>query len=151
MSVYTPPSTYNLFRYGKRVDKEAATLPQTAAAAIFNITGGRVAITKIVGEVTTVMQGAANNIKLTANPTVGGSVDICAVVDGDAKAEGTLVGITGEPTDAMIINASIPGQISDVVLKTGTLDLDCSASRTGAIKWSIWYTPLDDGAEVTAA
>ena len=151
MSVYTPPETYNLLRYGKRVDKEAATLPQTAAAAIFNITGGRVAITKIVGEVTTVMAAAANNIKLVANPTVGGSCDICALVDGNAKAEGMLVGITGEPADAMVIDASIPGQISDVVLKTGTLDLDCSASRTGAIKWTIWYTPLDDGAKIVAA
>ena len=151
MSVYTPPETYNLLRYGKRVDKEAATLPQSTASAIFNITGGRVAITKILGEVTTEMEAAANNIKLTANPTVGGSADICAVVDGDGKAEGTLVGITGEPTDAMIIDASIPGQISDVVLKTGTLDLSCSASRTGAIKWTIWYTSLDDGAEIVAA
>jgi hypothetical protein len=151
MSVYTNPETYNLLRFGKRVDRVAANLPQTAAAAIFNITGGRVAITKIVGEVTTIMEAAANNIKLTANPTVGGSVDICAVVEGNGKVVGSLVGITGEPSDAMIINASIPGQISDVVLKTGTLDLVCSASRTGAIKWSIWYTSLDDGAEIVAA
>jgi len=151
MSVYTPPSVYNLLRYGERVDRAAANLPQTAAAAIFNITGGRVAITKIVGEVTTIMQAAANNIKLIANPTVGGSVDICAVVEGNGKVVGSLVGITGEPTDPLIINASIPGQVSDVVLSVGALELSTSASRTGAIKWSVWYVALDDGAKVVAA
>ena len=65
---------------GVRVDRATAALPQTAAAAIFTVTGGRVAIMGILGEVTTAIQNQANNTKLTANPTVGTSVDLCAVL-----------------------------------------------------------------------
>ena len=38
-----------------------------------------------------------------------------------------------------------------VVVPAGTIDLNCAASNTGAVKWSLWYIPLDAGATVTAA
>jgi hypothetical protein len=38
-----------------------------------------------------------------------------------------------------------------MVVAAGTIDLDCAASNTGSVKWSIWYVPLDDGAYVEAA
>jgi len=153
MSVYTPPETYSLLRYGYKAERGATALPASAAAALFNVTGGRVAITKIVGQVTTVIETKANNTKLTANPTVGTSVDICAVLNITADEVGTLYGITGTNTDALIgINAgALPGQTRDVVVNAGTIDLDCAATNTGAVKWSIWYVPIDEGATVTAA
>ena len=140
-------------RLGMRVDRATATLPQTAAAAIFNILGGRVAITQIVGEVTTVIQTQINNAKLTGNPTTGTSVDICAALDITADEVGTLYGISGLNTDALIgINAgALPGQTRPVVLGIGTLDLNCAASNTGSVKWSVFYVPIDDGAYIEAA
>lgn len=138
---------------GIRVDRATATLPQTAAGALFNIVGGRVLMTAIVGEVTTIIQNQANNTKLTANPTTGTSVDICAVLSVANDEVGCLYGITGLFSDAMVgSNAGATvGMRNAVVLPVGTLDLDCAASNTGSVKWSIFYVPLDSGAYVTAA
>jgi hypothetical protein len=153
MSDYIAGKALRKLLKGKKVDRATATLPQTTAAAIFNIVGGRVIMTQIVGEVTVVIQTQANNTKLTANPTTGTSVDICAVLSITADEVGTLYGITGLNTDAMIgINAgALPAQTRDVILPVGTLDLDCAASNSGSVKWTMFYIPLDDGAYVTAA
>ena len=138
---------------GTRVDRATAALPQTAAAALFTVTGGRVAIMAILGEVTTVIQTQANNTKLVANPTAGTSVDLCAVLNISADEVGCLYGVTGTVGDALIgVNAGYaPLPARPLVVAAGTIDLDCAASNTGSVKWSIWYAPLDDGAVVTAA
>jgi len=138
---------------GARVDRAAATLPQTAAGALFNIVGGRVLMTAIVGEVTVAIQNQANNTKLTANPTTGTSVDICAVLSIANDEVGCLYGITGTFATAMVgANAGATvTPTTPVVLPVGTLDLDCAASNTGSVKWSLFYVPLDPGAYVTAA
>jgi hypothetical protein len=138
---------------GLRVDRATATLPQTTAGALFTISGGTVAITGIVGEVTTVIQTQANNTKLTANPTTGSSSDICAVLDTSADEVGCLYGITGTIGDALIGANAGATQLpaNAVVANIGTIDLDCAASNSGAVKWSIWYVPLEDGAVITAA
>lgn len=148
MSVYNAPTAL-----GNKAERAAATLPQTTAAAIFNVTGGRVMINQIVGEVTTVIQTQANNTKLTANPTTGTSEDICAVLNISADEVGTLYGITGTASDAMLgtVAASVPGQTTGVIVNTGSIDLDCAASNTGAVKWTVFYSPIDDGAVVAAA
>jgi len=137
---------------GEKVERAAAGLPASTAGALFNIIGGRVAITQIIGEVTTVIQTQANNTKLTGNPTTGTAVDICAVLNITADEVGCLYGITGLNTDALIgINAgALPAQTRDVILNVGTLDLDCAATNTGEVAWTIFYTPIDDGAYVTA-
>jgi hypothetical protein len=138
---------------GLRVDRATATLPQTTAGALFNVVGGRVAIMGILGEVTTAIQNQANNTKLTANPTTGTSVDLCAVLSIANDEVGCLYGITGLATDALVgANAgSAPLPYRPIAVNVGTIDLDCAASNTGSVKWSIWYIPLDDGAYVTAA
>lgn len=151
--VYDSGISYRKQKLGIRVDRSTATLPQSAAGSIFTVSGGRVAITQIIGEVTTAIQNQANNTKLTAKPTTGTSVDICAVLSTANDEIGTLYGITGLNTDAMIgINAgALPRQSRDVIVPIGTIDLDCSASNTGSVKWSIFYYPIDDGASVVAA
>lgn len=138
---------------GLRVDRATAALPQTAAAAIFNILGGRVAVMGILGEVTTIIQNQANNTKLTANPTTGTSVDLCTVLSIANDEVGCLYGITGVVGEALIgANAGYaPLPTRPCVVGVGTIDLDCAASNTGSVKWSIWYIPLDDGAYVEAA
>ena len=138
---------------GNKVERAAAGLPASTAGALFTVSGGRVAITQIVGEVTTVIQTQANNTKLTANPTTGTSVDICAVLNISADEVGTLYGISGLQSDALIgINAgAVPGQVRDVVVNVGTIDIDCAATNTGEVAWTLFYIPIDDGASVTAA
>lgn len=153
MSVLSSLKSYREIVLGAKVDRATATLPQTAAAAIFTVSGGRVAITQIIGEVTTAIQNQANNTKLTSTPTTGTAADICAVLSIANDEVGCLYGITGLNTDAMIgINAgALPAQTREVIVPAGTIDLNCAASNTGSVKWSIFYYPIDDGATVTAA
>jgi len=138
---------------GFKTSRAAAALPQTAAEALFTISGGQVLLLGIVGEVTTIIQTQANNTKLTANPTTGTSVDICAVLSITADEVGCLYGITGLFSDALVgANAgAAPWPHRPVVLPVGTLDLDCAASNTGEIKWDCYWLPLSDGAVVAAA
>ena len=52
MAVYNEGQAFTKGVLGLRVDRATATLPQTTAAAIFNVLVGRVAVTQIIGEVT---------------------------------------------------------------------------------------------------
>lgn len=138
---------------GEVVNRGTAALPATTAGALFTVAGGRVLVTSIVGEVTTVIQTQANNTKLTANPTTGTSVDMCTVLDISADEVGCLYGITGTPADALVgTNAGLTvGLKSGLVLNAGTIDLDCAATNTGSVKWTLHYIPIDIGATVVAA
>jgi len=152
MSGYIAGKALRKLNLGLKVDRATATLPQTTAAAIFNVLVGRVAITRIVGEVTTIL-GAVGNMSLEGNPTTGTMVPLCAVVAAGTKEAGTLLGITGTFADAMLAaNAgALEAQVKPVILPVGTLDLRLSASSTGSVKWTVFYMPIDDGAYIEAA
>lgn len=141
---------------GVKVQRATAALPQTAAGALFTVTGGKVLITSLVGEVTTVIQTQADNTKLTFDPTdAGATQDLCAVLDITADAVGTMYSITGTPATALqdslnfLPSSKVPAQ--PIVLKPGSILLDCAASNTGSVKWDLTYIPLDNGASVAAA
>jgi len=138
---------------GFRVDRATATLPASAQSALYTVSGGRIFVMGILGEVTTIIQNQACNTKLVANPTTGTDVDLCAVLSIANKEVGTLFGITGIFSDAMVgANAGacvLPQR--PVVIPIGTIDLSTAATNTGSVKWSLWYLPLDEGAQVVAA
>lgn len=137
---------------GGVVYRATDTLPQTTAEALFTVTGA-VKVTSIIGEVTTVIETQANNTKLTANPTVGADVDLCAVNNISADAVGTLYSITGTLADAMVATTSGAGvfQAAPLIVAAGTIDLSCAASNTGSVKWQIAYEPITPGARIIAA
>lgn len=152
----THPEAFTAAAIGFRVERATAALPQTTGASIFTITGGRVRITSIIGEVTTVIQTQANNTKLVFNPDdTGASQDLCAVLDITADAVGTMYSITGTPATAMqdALNFLSSNKVlaAPLVLKAGAIELNCAASNTGSVKWTVTYQPLDDGAAVVAA
>ena len=132
--------------------RASATLPASTATPYFTVTG-KVKILEIIGEVTTVVQAQANAIKLIANPTVGADVDLCATVESNAAAVGSLFTITGTLANAMIktVSAAVPSQASPVVVTAGTIDLSTAATNTGATKWLVRYMPIDPGAAIFAA
>lgn len=138
-----------------RVARSASTLPQTAQTAYFTVTGGRVLISDIVGEVTVEIGAGANDVALWSNPTVGADVALCldAGLDIDGNVVGTMYNITGTFADAMIATTSgaFSSQATPIVVSAGTIDLKCSASKAGQTKWTLFYIPLDAGATVTAA
>jgi hypothetical protein len=147
---------WNNLQVGKpiRVSRVKANLPQSTAAAIFTVSGGKVLISDIIGEIeTTAIAAGANNMKLISNPTTGADVDLCAVVDIDADAVGTMYHITGTLTDAMVAttSGSFATQSTVIAVAPGTIDLSCSSSKTGKIKWTLFYIPIDAAAKVVIA
>jgi hypothetical protein len=142
-----------MFRLGARVDRATATLPQTAHAAIFTVTGGRVLIAQILGEATVIFQTQINNTKLTSYPTTGTAVDLCAVKDTSALEVGGKLIVPGVAATALTqsVAGAIIAETTPVIVAIGAIHLDCAASSTGSAKWSLWYVPVDDGALVVAA
>lgn len=138
---------------GLKVDRTSATLPASTTTTYFTISVGRVLLLALVGEVTTVVQAQATTFKLTSTPTTGTAVDVCATVDLNGKEAGTLLGITGLPSDAMVAtNAGLTtGFKQQLILPIGNLRATTVATSTGATKWSLFYVPIDDGATVVAA
>lgn len=138
---------------GIKVDKASFTLPASTSGALFTVTGGRILLTSILGEVTTIIQTQANATKLISTPTVGTAVDMCATLDITADEIGCLYGITGVPATAMVgTNAGLTVQMYNYqIIPVGTINLNTAATNTGATKWSMTYIPLDDGATVAAA
>ena len=136
----------------KRTERATATLPQTAAGALFTITGGRIVVTQIIGEVTVAIQNQANDTQLTHDPPTGTTTNLCADLNIANDEVGTLYGMTGVAGDAMIgTGQTLQAQTRDVVLKPGSILLDCAASNTGSVKWTLFWAPLDAGAYVTTA
>lgn len=133
---------------GFRADKATALLPQSATGTLFTVAGGRVALLGLLGEVTVALGATATNGKILSTPTVGTAVDLCAVLAIASKEAGTLFGITGIFSDAMVganAGASILQQ-RPIVIPVGTIGLNTSANDTGQTKWTAWWVPLDDGA-----
>ena len=139
------------------VERATANLPQTADGALFRITGGKIRVLGIYGEVTTVIQTQANATKLKHNPSgTGSDVDLCATLDITADAVGTVYSITGTLATAMksttlwlVVPAddiAKPG----LILGPGDIELDCAASNTGKVKWTLNYELVDSGANVAA-
>lgn len=138
---------------GLKVDRTAATLPASTTTTYFTISTGRILLLALLGEVTTIVQAQATTFKLTSTPTTGTAVDMCATVDLNAKEAGTLLGITGLPSDAMVAtNAGLTtGFKQQLILPIGNIRATTVATSTGATKWSLFYIPIDDGATVVAA
>lgn len=128
---------------------------------LFTVTG-RVFITQLTGEVTTVVGGAATlKLRDTTN-----SVDLCAATTIDTDAVGTMYALTN--IAASILNGtgmtpvigSVPnltGSTNFMVRVVGdaqaalTIGGVLDAADTGAITWSLSYIPLISGATVVAA
>ena len=136
---------------GAVVQRATKALPATTTEALFTVSGGRVMIRQILGEVTTVIQTQACNLKLNANPTVGSSVDICADLNISALAVGILLGITGTFATALAQGLALVAQAAPTIVSAGTIDAITSATNTGAMKWTARWMPIDEGAVLVAA
>lgn len=130
-----------------------------ATDILFRVYNGRVLVHLIVGEVTTVIASQTTNVKLSskkldgASAAVGTAVDLCANVDGNAKEVGSLYIPLGSGAAAIWSNAGAGlatlGRTA-VVVPQGEIYATYSGSSSGAMKWDLWYQPLDPGAYVVA-
>lgn len=133
------------------VSTASKSLPATTTGTLFTVTGVCEVIA-IVGVVTTVVQAQACNFKIS---TVSNSAttDICANLDINAAAAQDRFSITGTFANAMIKTAKwvpVARQATSVVVQEGTIIATTSATNTGAVRWSVLYRPLQNGARITA-
>lgn len=126
---------------------------------LFTVTG-KVAITLITGEVTTVVGGAATYAMRVKTTTEA----IFPATTIDTDAVGTMYLFGGDNTVALN-NGGTPitrvafldsaGPVSALVvgLAAGslTIESDLDAADTGVILWTLYYVPLSAGASVVAA
>ena len=140
-------------QFGIRTTAPDAGLPATATSGYdtFTISGGRIAIIGLIGEVGTVVQTQTCNMKIIAKPTGGTAEDLCAVKDITAIEALGLLGITGLQTDALfgVASAFAPMCIRRQVVGIGTIGVYTSATNTGTMKWDLFWVPVDDSARVT--
>lgn len=162
MSVLIQGSQQRALLMGVRVERAAATLPATTSTAYFTVSGGRVIITSLIGEVTTACSATATNLNLTVDPTgANAAADLAAATAITSDAVGTLYTVSGIPTDLLSAEkaggTAVPNYVSGIlfnqgfIVPAGSILLKTSATNTGATKWSLTYIPYDDGASVAAA
>ena len=156
MGNFIQGSQLRLIEAGILVSRAAATLPATAAQNIFTVSGGRILLVALVGEVTTVIQAQSTTVKVTSTPTTGSAIDMsAATADINALEVGGRITLANPPAAATALvktNAgytNLPGVRT--VVPAGTISYTTGATSTGALRWDLLYIPLDTGASVAAA
>lgn len=156
MTTILDPSQLLALAYGYEVTKAAQTIPQTATANLFTVSGGNVLVTAIVGEVTTVIGGTATTLSLGLTPTTGtaNATGLATATAITSKEVGTLATI--QPSSGvgggLVVGANAGQGVFlpvPVLVPPGTISWTTSASTTGAMKWYLTYIPLDAGAAVS--
>jgi len=141
-------------RYGLMLDRAAAIFTGASATPIFNVVGGRVAITNIISQITVAASGATN-ISLQSNPTAAGYTTsaMSAALAAAGLEVGTLLTIDGTIATATFgVNAgAAQGQTRDSIVPVGAIEFLLSGAQTISVSWKVFYVPIDDGAYVTVA
>lgn len=151
MASQIPGKALLLTTYGISVSRLAAVLPATGNQTLFTVGTGRILLTSLVGEVTTVASATVTNAKLTSVSTAigGAGTDICSNTLVTSLAVGTqfspiAIGSAAQTGAAVTQN-------NEIVIPPGIIRLTTDATNTGAMKWVLTYIPLDNGATVVAA
>jgi hypothetical protein len=132
-----------------------ATLPQTAAQNIFTVSGGRILVVSLTGQVTTAIGSTATTLKVTNTPTAGTATDIATATAITSKEVGTHISLPVTPGSALVVGANagaavqVPGH-QGWLIQPGTISVTTSASTTGGISYDLVYIPYDNGASVAA-
>jgi hypothetical protein len=157
MSVLNDPAAFRKALFGL-VASKAYTPIQVETKVLFNITGGAVIVTGIVGRVTTAIT-VAGTTKLQSNPSgTGATVDLVAATD---------LGTTDTPVNSLLsfdgIRASsiqyvgtsgggaVPMLQRPIVIDAGAIEQVTATGADGGITWQVTWVPLDDGAVLAAA
>jgi hypothetical protein len=139
--------------FGNTATKSTGTLAATTIP-LFVVSGGKIALTMLFGEVTTAIT-VANTYKLQHNPTTGTVGDL--VTGTDIGTTDTLVGSllswNGDLPSADSIRigvGKIGGLKSPIIVTAGQIE-SVSTGTDGVILWSVCWVPLDAGAALVAA
>lgn len=155
MTVIIQGSQIRQILLGTKVDRATAVLPATTTGNIFLVTGGRILVTGLVGNVDVVCSATATTVKVSSAPTVGTAVDLTTAVAVTSQEVGSQITLPLTSGGALVVkNGGGGGQLPShepFVVPAGAITITTSATNTGSVSWSLTYVPLDDGASVAAA
>ena len=141
---------------GNRVEKSITAAD--GEVTMFNITGGLIMVTSLVGIVTTAIGATTATLKLVANPTASGATaDLTAVTAANVTDDAAGVVYTAVfdlAGSALVINTTGGGVGSTGVAYVMTGAIGCTFSADpvgGVIRWVIHWLPIDSDAKLVAA
>ena len=142
-------------RLGFHVSRPTAALPTSGVTtSYFLVTGGRVEVTLLIGEVTTALEGTDPGISVTSRATTGSAVVLNSTADVSSLEIGAFIRVNGNGGALILSNAGAclsTAYPSGFVVPTGNIAVIATTTKTGSVKWDLWYFPIDEGATVTAA
>jgi hypothetical protein len=156
MTYLPSPSGVRNGNLGIKVDRAAAALPQTATGSIFTVSGGRVVLTSLVGEVTTVLGATATTLLVVSTPTLGAATTLATATAVTSSAVGSWFTLPAALGGALVVTpvggaVALPSVSLGLLVPLGAVQITTSASDTGSVKWSVTYIPYDDAGLVVAA
>jgi hypothetical protein len=155
-----PTGTQNLqvvrANLGWQVSRATAALPAGVKGSIFTITGGRILVRLLVGEVTTVLGATVTSLVIGNTPTVGNAVANSLATTAVVTSAPVGTHFVANPGGALVLditnqNGVAAGAGYPFLCPAGAIDITPTATDTGSVKWDLWYLPIDPGASVVAA
>ncbi len=162
MTVYYSAKSLLEIAFGLKVSEPANTSPlATGGVNLFTITGGRVILVQLYGEVTTVIQAQATTVQLVSTPTTGTAInlsstglDINALEVGGHISLPSTISFSDSPASGLPLNKALSGYIDftgiSLLVPPGVISVNYGAASTGAVKWDMIFIPYDAAAVVTA-
>jgi hypothetical protein len=141
-------------KLGYHVSRATAALPTTGVTtSYFTITGGRVEVTLLIGEVTTAIQNSDPGISVTSRATTGTALVLNSTVALTSLEIGGFIRVNGLGSALVKSNAGavLSAANSGFIVNTGNIAVIATTTKTGSVKWDLWFVPIDEGATVTAA
>jgi hypothetical protein len=123
-------------------------------ATVFSFTGS-IAF-RIIGRVITAIQAQATTVKMSVKSDALAASDICATLDINGFAVGSLLTIDGTVADAMkgtsgVSDAPQGAALVATCVTSGIITTTFGANSTGAIQWEIQWQPLNAKGNVIPA
>lgn len=129
----------------------------TGGLNLFTVSGGRILVKAIIGQVTTQIQAQATTVKFTSSPTTGTATDLSGATTDLTGAEvGALFGLAvagpGAANQVQLVKSGylVVPQTNAVVIPIGNISVTYGAASTGAVKYDLVWTALDAGSSVVA-
>lgn len=157
MSTLITNKDVRLIAAGIIVSRATSLVAQTLTS-LFTISGGRILLVALVGELTVANDSTATTISIGHTSTVGSAgssaVALASATAITSKEIGTKLGLGTTAGAALVVgtNASTP-LVAPPRLVIGQGDITYTGAvgaGTASVKWDLVYVPLDNGAQVVA-
>ncbi len=140
-----------------------------AGVPIFDITGGCILVTYIIGTVVGVaMDATGNNLSLQFDDGIGAVCPMCTPIATASDPIGTIYYVSclvGDPMRKLETAVALAGQggmcggiaaglgalAKGYICGVGSIERLATAINVGTVRWTMCYTPLEEGVAVAVA